>query len=144
MLADVDAGTDTPSFVGKVLAWRERDKEAALKLWTDLGKANDTLAELLRELCELEEDPQYLGILAVAARIQIKDCDITRPISHILAQIHSALSVSATSSNMSYTKLSVSSSSDPISKTCPSFPPFPSNPLPKPASSMLVPPVLVS
>lgn len=25
MLADVDAGSDTPSFVGKVLAWRRND-----------------------------------------------------------------------------------------------------------------------
>lgn len=27
MLADVDAGTDTPSFVGKVLAWRKDKPE---------------------------------------------------------------------------------------------------------------------
>lgn len=27
MLADVDAGTDTPSFVGKVLAWRKEKPE---------------------------------------------------------------------------------------------------------------------
>lgn len=27
MLADVDAGTDTPSFVGRVLAWRKANPE---------------------------------------------------------------------------------------------------------------------
>ena len=93
MLADVDAGTDTPSFVGKVLEWREREKETALEIWRDLGKANDTLAMLLRDLCGYEEDPQYLLILGQAARIPIAQCDIARPISQVLVRICAALTV---------------------------------------------------
>lgn len=93
MLADVDAGTDTPSFVGKVLAWRERQKQTALQVWTDLGKANDTLANLLQEMCGHEGDEQYDPILAEAARIPIEECDIARPISQILVRIHAALTV---------------------------------------------------
>jgi len=50
MLADVDAGTDTPSFVGKVLKWREADRGVADALWGGLGGANDDLGQLLREL----------------------------------------------------------------------------------------------
>ncbi len=30
MLADVDAGSDTPSLVGKVLKWRNEDAERGL------------------------------------------------------------------------------------------------------------------
>lgn len=33
MLADVDAGSDTPSLVGKVLKWRKDNAEAGQKLF---------------------------------------------------------------------------------------------------------------
>jgi len=93
MLADVDAGTDTPSFVGKVLTWREREKETALELWTDIGSANDTLGDLLQELCGHEEDPQYGLILEDAGYIPIEECDIARPVSQVLVRIRAALNV---------------------------------------------------
>lgn len=73
MLADVDAGTDTPSFVGRVLAWREREKETAAELFTDLGSANDTLGRLLKDLSSLEDDPQYAEVLQLAARTRVEE-----------------------------------------------------------------------
>ncbi|WVW80725.1 phosphomevalonate kinase [Kwoniella bestiolae CBS 10118] len=59
ILADVDAGTDTPSFVGKVLAWRKNHPEVAQKLWDDLDKANMQLERLLTELVAREKDEDY-------------------------------------------------------------------------------------
>ena len=97
MLADVDAGTDTPSFVGKVLQWREREKETALEIWTNLGRANDTLAKHLQELCGYEEDAEYLSILEDAARTPIEQCDIARPVSQLLVQISATLTVNPVS-----------------------------------------------
>jgi phosphomevalonate kinase len=38
MLADVDAGSDTPSLVGKVLKWREEKAEEGLSFWPHTGK----------------------------------------------------------------------------------------------------------
>ncbi|KAJ7703185.1 ribosomal protein S5 domain 2-type protein [Mycena rosella] len=40
MLADVDAGSDTPSLVGKVLKWRKDDSVTAEALWTSLDLLN--------------------------------------------------------------------------------------------------------
>lgn len=69
MLADVDAGTDTPAAVGKVLSWKKSDPQkgerfidvtwvfgltdgigSASELWTQLGAANDQLAAALSNL----------------------------------------------------------------------------------------------
>ena len=67
MLADVDAGTDTPSFVGKVLKWRENNREVADELWRSLGKANDDLGEELRRLSLLEGEDGYKEALKAAS-----------------------------------------------------------------------------
>ncbi|RDB16968.1 Phosphomevalonate kinase [Hypsizygus marmoreus] len=56
MLADVDAGSDTPSLVGKVLKWRSEKPEEALALWTSLDKLNARLAQTLADLSKLYED----------------------------------------------------------------------------------------
>ena len=71
MLADVDAGTDTPSFVGKVLKWREANRTVADELWRNLGKANDTLGELLRELSTEEKSEGYQNALVEASKERI-------------------------------------------------------------------------
>ncbi|ORX40912.1 ribosomal protein S5 domain 2-type protein [Kockovaella imperatae] len=68
LLADVDAGTDTPSFVGKVLKWREENVEVSKKLWDELGKANDDLGEQLRDLSEMEKVSGYDQQIASAGR----------------------------------------------------------------------------
>ncbi|KAJ7096309.1 phosphomevalonate kinase [Mycena epipterygia] len=50
MLADVDAGSDTPSLVGKVLKWRKDDSVTATALWTSLDSLNQSLAQTLLKL----------------------------------------------------------------------------------------------
>ncbi|KAF8070130.1 phosphomevalonate kinase [Lyophyllum atratum] len=53
MLADVDAGSDTPSLVGKVLKWRAENPEEALALWTAIDQLNSRLAQTLVDLSKL-------------------------------------------------------------------------------------------
>ncbi|RKP05807.1 ribosomal protein S5 domain 2-type protein [Thamnocephalis sphaerospora] len=50
VMADVDAGSHTPSMVSKVLAWRKAHPEAADALWKDLNAHNEHVLELLRAL----------------------------------------------------------------------------------------------
>lgn len=50
MLADVDAGSDTPSLVGKVLKWRQERPEEADSLWNRLSLKNEQLAVCLTNL----------------------------------------------------------------------------------------------
>ncbi|KAJ7497307.1 phosphomevalonate kinase [Mycena latifolia] len=50
MLADVDAGSDTPSLVGKVLKWRKEDNVTADALWTSLDLLNQSMAQTLLKL----------------------------------------------------------------------------------------------
>ncbi|BGP56515.1 phosphomevalonate kinase [Rhodotorula sphaerocarpa] len=52
LLADVDAGSNTPSMVGKVLQWKKADPEAAQRVWGDLARANESLREVCGELTE--------------------------------------------------------------------------------------------
>ncbi|KAI0728166.1 ribosomal protein S5 domain 2-type protein [Fomitopsis betulina] len=53
MLADVDAGSDTPSLVGKVLKWRKEDSKTADALWKALDKVNHALSKTLLKLSDL-------------------------------------------------------------------------------------------
>ncbi|CAG8626518.1 504_t:CDS:2 [Paraglomus brasilianum] len=55
MLADVDAGSHTPSMVGKVLAWRKTNPEKATKLWNELGACNQKIEDGLRYLEDMSE-----------------------------------------------------------------------------------------
>ncbi|KAF6760281.1 phosphomevalonate kinase [Ephemerocybe angulata] len=45
LLADVDAGSDTPSLVGKVLKWRKDKSDEADALWKSLDQLNQSLAQ---------------------------------------------------------------------------------------------------
>ncbi|KAI8357748.1 phosphomevalonate kinase [Mortierella sp. GBAus27b] len=50
MLADIDAGSHTPTLVSNVLKWRKNKPEEANALWTRLGASNDKVVELLKTL----------------------------------------------------------------------------------------------
>ncbi|KAG0361390.1 phosphomevalonate kinase [Gamsiella multidivaricata] len=50
MLADIDAGSHTPTLVSNVLKWHKTKSEEANALWTKLGAANDNVVELLKRL----------------------------------------------------------------------------------------------
>ncbi|KAH9485393.1 Phosphomevalonate kinase, peroxisomal [Psilocybe cubensis] len=59
MLADVDAGSDTPSLVGKVLKWRKEHQIEADALWNHLDQLNQSLSRTLLELSTLHDtDPE--------------------------------------------------------------------------------------
>ncbi|KAG6880324.1 hypothetical protein C0992_011073 [Termitomyces sp. T32_za158] len=72
MLADVDAGSDTPTLVGKVLKWRTENPEKALALWTDIDRLNTRLAETLAALSGLYEKDasSYITALKYIASLQ--------------------------------------------------------------------------
>ncbi|KAI9276698.1 ribosomal protein S5 domain 2-type protein [Phascolomyces articulosus] len=69
LLADVDAGSHTPSLVSKVLAWRKNNPTEANELWGQLGNMNANVEQHLRNLskaseCDPEEYKQAVGQLA--------------------------------------------------------------------------------
>ncbi|THH07989.1 hypothetical protein EW145_g3017 [Phellinidium pouzarii] len=53
MLADVDAGSDTPSLVGKVLKWHKSAGAEATAFWDALSASNDALTNALMRLSDL-------------------------------------------------------------------------------------------
>lgn len=79
LLADVDAGTDTPSFVGKVLKWREASPDKANALWDELRKSNKKLEEELGQLVRLESSGSYVNELGQASRMDIREVSRTVP-----------------------------------------------------------------
>ncbi|BGP17625.1 hypothetical protein JCM10213_001276 [Rhodosporidiobolus nylandii] len=52
LLADVDAGSNTPSMVGKVMSWKKAQPEEAERVWGELGKSNEALKEVFGQLTE--------------------------------------------------------------------------------------------
>jgi phosphomevalonate kinase len=73
ILADVDAGTDTPSFVGKVLEWRKFKRQTADLVWENLKEANLHLGLALEELNEMAKTPYYQYSLIDATYQKIED-----------------------------------------------------------------------
>lgn len=41
LLADVDAGSNTPSMVGKVMQWKKAQPAEAERVWNELARANE-------------------------------------------------------------------------------------------------------
>lgn len=76
-LADVDAGSNTPSMVGQINEWRRKKPEWAKQMWSILAAANQTLADgLLALRLAHAQDPQaYHTAVQVAARHFSKDWD---------------------------------------------------------------------
>lgn len=88
MLADVDAGSDTPSLVAKVLKWRKDNDEqgslstssssifslkmTATALWTALDQLNQSLAQTLLHIAKLysEDSSTYLSALKYISSLQ--------------------------------------------------------------------------
>jgi len=65
LLADVSAGSNTPSLVSKVLKWRREKAEEANVLWAAIDASNQALAAHLRRLSELYEQDRELYESAV-------------------------------------------------------------------------------
>ncbi|KIY50362.1 phosphomevalonate kinase [Fistulina hepatica ATCC 64428] len=75
MLADVDAGSDTPSLVGKVLKWRQESRDTANALWTTLDSLNQELAKTLLQLSELysRNEKAYIDVVTHAASLSASE-----------------------------------------------------------------------
>ncbi|OLL25499.1 Phosphomevalonate kinase, partial [Neolecta irregularis DAH-3] len=52
VMADVDAGSETPSMVRKVLAWKAEARDMAETLWTNLGESNSRLIKAFEKLTQ--------------------------------------------------------------------------------------------
>ncbi|KAG0324859.1 phosphomevalonate kinase [Dissophora globulifera] len=68
MLADIDAGSHTPTLVSNVLKWRKNKADEANELWRQLGAANDKVVELLKQLDEdARQNPESYDIAVQSA-----------------------------------------------------------------------------
>jgi phosphomevalonate kinase len=72
VLADVDAGTNTPSFIKGILKWREEKPEESLEIWTKLFNANKRLVKALEGLRNMEQEEGYQEVLEAAAGLPIE------------------------------------------------------------------------
>lgn len=52
ILADVDAGSNTPSMVGKVMQWKKAAPEESERVWSELGRSNEALRDVFAELSD--------------------------------------------------------------------------------------------
>ncbi|KAI7908196.1 ribosomal protein S5 domain 2-type protein [Cokeromyces recurvatus] len=75
MLADIDAGSHTPTLVSKVLAWKKSKPEEAISLWNELGAYNAKVEQHFRKLTDLyEEDEQsYNETIKMCAQLKSKE-----------------------------------------------------------------------
>jgi phosphomevalonate kinase len=77
VLADVDAGSNTPSMVGKILEWRRSKPEWAKQIWKILASANQTLADslLALRLAHAQDSKEYLEAITLGSRSISKEWD---------------------------------------------------------------------
>lgn len=92
LLADVAAGSDTPSLVGNVLKWRQANPKVANDLWTSLDKDNNEFGRILAGLSvEWEKNAalyeEVANYLSSMQQIQVRGCNfspcIVADLSHI-------------------------------------------------------------
>jgi phosphomevalonate kinase len=84
VLADVDAGTNTPSFIRGILKWREEKPEESNEIWGKLFKANTRLVKALEHLRDMEGEEEYSEVLEAAAGLPIEQVSLF-PFSRVLA-----------------------------------------------------------
>ncbi|QRW08388.1 phosphomevalonate kinase-like protein [Ceratobasidium sp. AG-Ba] len=85
ILADVDSGSDTPSMVGNVLAWRKAEPGIANQLWEGLHRCNTGLGDIILRLREkYETDPtEYASTVDRLAREAGEDWERHSPIDSL-------------------------------------------------------------
>jgi hypothetical protein len=87
VLADVDAGTNTPSFIRGILKWREEKPEESNEIWGKLFKANTRLVKALEHLRGLEGEEEYGEVLEAAAGLPIEQ---VRPSSDLTSLLYAS------------------------------------------------------
>ena len=77
VLADVDTGSNTPSLVSKVLAWRKAKPDWAKQLYSVLDASNQSLADglLALTLAALKDVEEYNKVLDSAAAVESSKWD---------------------------------------------------------------------
>jgi phosphomevalonate kinase len=77
VLADVDAGSNTPSMIGKIMEWRKAKPEWAKQIWKILASGNQTLADglLALRLAHAQDSKEYLQAITLASRVISKEWD---------------------------------------------------------------------
>lgn len=77
VLADVDAGSNTPSMIGKIMEWRKAKPEWAKQIWKILASGNQTLADglLALRLAHAQDSKEYLHAISLASRVLSKEWD---------------------------------------------------------------------
>ena len=79
LLVDVNAGSNTPKLVSRILAWREQNPEIGIayfhnndqlahKLWGSLNQVNMNLTALFSQLSGFYQDPFYTLIQEEASK----------------------------------------------------------------------------
>ena len=76
VLADVDAGTNTPSFIRGILKWRQERPEESDEIWGKLFKANTRLVKALEGLRDMEGEEEYNEVLEAAAGLPIEQVSV--------------------------------------------------------------------
>ncbi|GAA5908701.1 hypothetical protein JCM6882_008178 [Rhodosporidiobolus microsporus] len=75
ILADVDAGSNTPSMVGKVNAWKKAQPEEAQRVWKEIGKVNEKFKELFADLTEAKgkSEEEYVKEVERLSKLPTKE-----------------------------------------------------------------------
>ncbi|KAI9483232.1 MAG: Phosphomevalonate kinase [Benjaminiella poitrasii] len=75
MLADIDAGSHTPTLVSKVLAWKKSKPEEATALWNELGAYNAKVEQHFRQLTTLYEKDEQSYNETIKACAELKSTE---------------------------------------------------------------------
>ncbi|KAL9058085.1 MAG: hypothetical protein Q9162_001947 [Coniocarpon cinnabarinum] len=62
VMCDVDCGSQTPGMVKQVLKWRSENQVVADRVWDELQRWNDELADRLHGISEWQEDQSFAGL----------------------------------------------------------------------------------
>lgn len=75
VLADVDAGSNTPSMVGKIMQWTKAKPEWAKQIYKVLASSNQTLADALLalRLAHAQDSNEYVKVIKQVSDIISKD-----------------------------------------------------------------------
>ena len=77
VLADVDAGSNTPSMVGKIMEWRKAKPEWATQIYKIIAAGNQTLADglLALRLAHAQDSSEYQRSVTRASKVVSKEWD---------------------------------------------------------------------
>jgi phosphomevalonate kinase len=78
ILADIDAGSHTPTLVSKVLKWHKEQPEEANKLWNELGAYNSKVEQHFRDLTSASTNDESAYTKSLAGLAQLPASQVRR------------------------------------------------------------------